>query len=176
MAEGTTTAEALPANPSLVGDRGIPSAWQLAGNAWPLSCGLGPLNATPTAPRLARIFTVMVVGDWGLPALAEDGELVASELTANVIHAATGPGRRPRHGGAGKLPVLWLRLLSDRARLQVEVWDNIPAARGVPTLRHADPDDESGRGLELVDAVSLDWGWEHQPGDGLKRVWALLGA
>jgi hypothetical protein len=176
MAEGTTTAEALPVNPSLVRDRDVPSAWQLAGHAWPLLCGLGPLSATSTAPRLARIFTVMAVDDWGLTALAEDGELVASELTANVIRAATGPGGRPRHGDAGKPPMLWLRLLSDRARLQVEVWDNIPAAQGVPALKHAGPDDESGRGLELVAAVSLDWGWEHQPGEGLKRVWALLGA
>jgi hypothetical protein len=141
----------------------------------PLLCGLGPLDAVSTAPRLARAFTVMVLDDWGLTALAEDGELVASELTANVIRAATGPSGRPHHGDAGGVPALWLRLLSDRARLQVEVWDNLPAAQGVPALRHADPDDESGRGLELVDAVSLDWGWEHQPAQGLKRVWALLG-
>jgi hypothetical protein len=176
MAEGTSTAAAPPVIPYFARDLRIPSAGRSAGDGWPLLCGLGPLNATSTAPRLVRTFTVMVVGEWGLTAFVEDGELVASELTADVIRAATGPGRGPRYGDAGKPPVLWLRLLSDRARLQVEVWDNIPAAQGVPALQHAGPDDESGRGLELVDAVSLDWGWEHQPDTGLKRVWALLGA
>jgi hypothetical protein len=176
MAEGTSTAAALPATLSLARDRCIPSAGQPAGDGWPLLCGLGPLSAMATAPRLARIFTVMVLGGWGLTALCEDGELVAGELTANVIRAAARSGGHPPHGDAGELPVMWVRLLSDGSRVQVEVWDNIPAARGVPALRHADPDEESGRGLELVDAVSLDWGWEHQPGEGLKRVWALLGA
>jgi hypothetical protein len=175
MAEGKSTAAVPLANPSLACDRGIPSARQPGADAWPLLCGLGPLSAVPTAARLARTFTVMVLDDWGLTALAEYGELVASELTANVIRAAAGPGGHPRHGDVGRLPVLWLRLLSDRARLQVEVWDNIPVAHGVPAPRHAGPDEESGRGLELVDAVSLDWGWEHQPGEGLKRVWAVLG-
>jgi anti-sigma regulatory factor (Ser/Thr protein kinase) len=175
MAEVTTTTEALPAIPYLLCDGGMSSALHHARNAWPLLCGLGPLSATPTAPRLARAFTVMVLNDWGLTALAEDGELVTSELTANVIRAAIEPGERARRGDAGKFPVMCVRLLSDRVRLQVEVWDNIPAAQGVPALRHADPDDETGRGLGIVNEISLDWGWEHQPGEGFKRVWALLG-
>jgi len=42
-------------------------------------------------------------------------------------------------------------------------------------LQHPEPEDESGRGLEMVDALSEDWGWENVPGGGGKRVWAMLG-
>ena len=41
-------------------------------------------------------------------------------------------------------------------------------------LRHAAPDAESGRGLEIVASLSIDWGWEQVPGMGGKRTWALL--
>ena len=49
-------------------------------SGWPLFAGLGPLGALPTVPRLARTFCVMVLGGWGLDSLAEDCELLASEL------------------------------------------------------------------------------------------------
>src|SRR5260370_40682922 len=80
---------------------------------WPLFCGLGPLGALPTAPRLARMFTVMVLAGWGLGAVAEDAEAVISELTTNVVDAATGPDGQPRHAESGRLPALWLRLRAD---------------------------------------------------------------
>jgi len=141
---------------------------------WPLFAGLGPLGALPTVPRLARTFCQMVLGGWGLDRLAEDCELVASELSANVVRAATGPDGQPGYDGHGRLPLLWLRLLSDRMRVRVEVWDNIPIDRGVPVLREAAITDESGRGLELISQLSQDWGWDHRPALHAKRVWALL--
>jgi hypothetical protein len=70
--------------------------------------------------------------------------------------------------------VLWLRLLSDRARLQLEVWDNLAPELGVPAERQAAATDETGRGLELVSALSQDWGWDVFPGNDAKRVWAVL--
>jgi hypothetical protein len=141
---------------------------------WPLSAGLGPLGALPTVPRLARAFTGLVLAGWGLSRLADDCELVVSELTANVIRAATGPDGQPRYDARGRPPVLWLRLLSDRARLRLEVWDNLAPELGVPIERQATATDETGRGLELVGALSLDWGWDVLPGDDAKRVWAVL--
>jgi hypothetical protein len=91
------------------------------------------------------------------------------------VQAAAGPDGRPRYD-AGRLPVLWLRLLSDRVRLRVEVWDDLPLSCGVPVRRQAGEDDESGRGLELVDALTKDWGWETVPSHYAKRVWATLAA
>jgi hypothetical protein len=139
-----------------------------------LFAGLGPLGALPTVPRLARAFTGLVLAGWGLGRLAGDCELIVSELTANVIRAATGPDGQPRYDAHGRLPVLWLRLLSGRAQLRLEVWDNLALELGVPIERQAAATDETGRGLELVGALSQDWGWEAQPGNDVKRVWAAL--
>jgi hypothetical protein len=118
----------------------------------------------------------VVVNGWGLAELADDCELVASELTSNVVRAAAGPDGHPCYDNGGRLALLWLRLLSDRARVRLEVWDTVPLARGVPLRRHAADDDESGRGLDLVRAISDDWGWDDQPAHCAKRVWALLPA
>lgn len=141
---------------------------------WSLSSNLGPLGALPTAPSLARGFATSVLETWGLGTLADTAELIASELTTNVVRAATDEGGKPRYDESGNLPLVWLRLLSDRMSLMIEVWDNIPDALGAPAIRHAAELDESGRGLEIVDMLSDEWGWESVPGWHGKRVWAVL--
>ena len=141
---------------------------------WSLSSNLGPLGALPTAPSLARGFASAVLEGWDMSMLADTTELIASELTTNVVQAATDPDGKPAYDDDGGLPLLWLRLLSDGAQLMIEVWDNLPAVFGAPVVQHADTDDESGRGLEMVDILSEDWGWEKVPGWDGKRVWALL--
>ena len=147
---------------------------QVPAPAWPLFAGLGPLGALPSAPRLARAFCVLVLAGWGLGDLAEDCELVASELTSNVIRAATGPDGHPRYDDQDRLPLLWLRLLADRTRARIEVWDNLALEVGEPAQRHAAATDESGRGLEIIADLSQDWGWDYIPSHAAKRVWALL--
>jgi hypothetical protein len=141
---------------------------------WPLISDLGPLGALPTAPRLARGFIGVVLTGWGMTGLVEVTELLVTELTTNVVRASTGVDGNPRYDKAGKLPLIWVRLLSDRSRLLVEVWDNLPEMLGAPAMRHAELAEESGRGLEMVDSLSEDWGWESVPGWTGKRVWALL--
>ena len=141
---------------------------------WSLSSNLGPLGALPTAPSLARGFVTSVLESWGMSMLADITELIASELTTNVVQAATDEDGKPRYDDAGSLPLVWLRLLSDRVQLLIEVWDNIPDVLGAPVVQHPDELDESGRGLEIVDTLSDEWGWEHVPGWNGKRVWAVL--
>lgn len=141
---------------------------------WPLSSDLGPLGALPTAPRLARGFTSVVLNGWHLDALVDMAELLVSELTTNVVEASTGPDGKPRYDDEGRLPLLWVRLLSDRSQVLIEVWDNLPKAFGAPTVQHAKWDDESGRGLEMIGTLSADWGWEPVPDWNGKRVWAVL--
>jgi hypothetical protein len=143
-------------------------------SGWPLFSGIGPLGALPTVPRLARTFCVLVLRGWGLDRLADDCELVASELSSNVVRAVTGPDGQPCYDERGRLPLLWLRLLSDHAQVRVECWDTVPLDAGMPSLRIAATTDESGRGLELVEGLSSDWGWDHQPAHHAKRVWAIL--
>lgn len=142
--------------------------------AWPLFAGLGPLGALPTAPKLARMFIKLVLPGWNMYDLADDCELIISELTSNVIRTATGPDGSPRYDIHGRLPVLWVRLLSDHLQLRVEVWDNLPPELGLPQPRRAAWDDVNGRGLDLVANLSLDWGWDRLPSHDAKRVWALL--
>jgi hypothetical protein len=141
---------------------------------WPLFAGLGPLGALPPVPRLARAFTALVLTSWGLGGLADDSKLIASELTSNVIRAATGEDGNPRYDADGRLPVLWLRMLSDRARLRLEVWDNLPPESGVPAERQAADTDEDGRGLAIIRELSQSWGWDPIPAHNAKRVWAVI--
>ena len=141
---------------------------------WLLSSDLGPLGALPTAPSLSRGFVNVTLGDWGLDGLAEVTELLVSELSTNVVRAATGPDGTPRYSDDGKLPLLWIRLLSDGSRLMIEVWDTVPTALGAPVTRHPEPEEESGRGLEIIEMLTEDWGWETVPGWSGKKVWATL--
>lgn len=146
---------------------------------WPLFSALGPIGALPTAPGLAREFTAMVLGGWDLARVNDLGDLTAlvvSELATNVVLLATGAGGSPLFQADGRLTELWLRLMSDRALLQIEVWDNLPASAGLPTLRHPGQEEEHGRGLALVDEFSHRWGYDQIPGLQAKSVWALLKA
>lgn len=143
---------------------------------WPLISELGPVGALPTAPRVARGFAGVVLSGWRLAGLIDITELLVSELATNVVEAATGPGGSPWYDAEGRLPVLWVRLLCDRSRLLIEVWDNLPEFLGAPTVRHAGWDDESGRGLAMIQEIAEDWGWEVAPDWKGKRVWAILPA
>jgi anti-sigma regulatory factor (Ser/Thr protein kinase) len=135
-----------------------------ASKRWPL-CSSLVLGALPTAPSCARLHAGAVLHEWGLADLAETAELVVSELMTNAVLAAT---ELPAHTRLG-LPTVHLRLLADNQRLVIEVWDHNPQA---PVAKQAEPEDESGRGLMLVDALCERWGSEAAPGWGGKVVWA----
>jgi anti-sigma regulatory factor (Ser/Thr protein kinase) len=141
---------------------------------WPLTSDLGPLGALPTVPRLARGFVRVTLSGWGLDALSEVTELLVSELSTNVVRASMNQDGSPRYAEDGKLPLLWIRLLCDPSRLIIEVWDTLPTALGAPVTRHPEPDEESGRGLEIIESLADDWGWETVPGWTGKKVWAAL--
>jgi hypothetical protein len=141
---------------------------------WPLTSDLGPVGALPTVPRLARGFVSVTLSGWGLDALVDVTELLVSEMSSNVVRASMNPDGSLRYGADGKLPLLWIRLFSDRFTLIIEVWDTLPTALGAPVTRHPDPDEESGRGLEIIETLAEDWGWETVRGWTGKKVWAAL--
>ncbi|MFD4525422.1 ATP-binding protein [Streptomyces sp. NPDC058470] len=95
-----------------------------------------------------------------LGAPCADVQICATELVANVI----------RHIGEGT-PVRVRVIRADGARIRVEVTD--PDPRALPVLLCATGDDESGRGLALLDALTLRWGVER--GAVGKTVWWELG-
>jgi anti-sigma regulatory factor (Ser/Thr protein kinase) len=131
-----------------------------AGTAAHLSSALefAPL---PTAVPCARLHTVHVLHEWGLRELAEDAALIVSELITNAIDASVMLPERP--------PVA-LRLLATGASLVIEAWDQSPLDL---ETRQADADDECGRGLAVVAALSTRWGTE-RTGYRRKVVWAEL--
>ena len=138
-------------------------------DSWPLSTSL-PLGALPGATPCARLHARAVLSEWGLGELAEAAELIVSELVTNAVRASTAPDGHPRYDGAG-MPVVVLRMASDRIKLMIEVWDVIP---GSPAAARPGPDDESGRGLMLVAAQCDRWSWQTVPGWPGKVVWAEL--
>jgi anti-sigma regulatory factor (Ser/Thr protein kinase) len=115
----------------------------------------------PTAVPCARLHAVHVLHEWGLRDLAGDAEMIVSELITNAIEASTLLPERP--------PVS-LRLLLTGKSLVIEVWDHSPLDL---EPREADADDECGRGLTVVAALSDRWGWE-RTGHDRKVVWAEL--
>ena len=123
------------------------------------------LAALPTAPSCARLHAAAVLHEWGLGVLTETVELVTSELVTNATLAAT---ELPAHVYVG-LPTVHLRLLADKHGVVIEVWDANPHP---PAPQQAAPDEESGRGLMLVDALCERWGSETMPGWIGKVVWA----
>jgi len=93
--------------------------------------------------------------------VADTAELLLSELVTNSLqHAYAPPGRE-----------IGLRFATYDGRLRVEVAD---ANDTRPVLRQATAEDERGRGLALVQALSERWGCcPRRHGIG-KATWAEL--
>ncbi|GAA3819430.1 SpoIIE family protein phosphatase [Streptomyces phyllanthi] len=111
------------------------------------------LGGVEAAPR-ARAFASGVLTSWRFPPELHDlGVLAASELVANSLQHGTPPMR--------------LRLRRTDRRLIVEVTDGDDH---LPRRRHAEPADESGRGIAIVATIASAWGCRRAPGGG-KAVW-----
>ncbi len=123
------------------------------------ACALG---AGAQSGRTARKFTRSTLKEWGLASLADDAEAIVGEFVANAVsHAA-------RSAESGQ--PLGLRLLRRTGEVMCAVLDPSDIA---PVLRMPDRNDEAGRGLQMVDALSDVWGWSPVTGRG-KAVWAIL--
>jgi anti-anti-sigma factor len=114
------------------------------------------LAATPAAPSQARELLVEACRDWRLPAeLADNAEVVATELVSNAV----------RHAG-GDLTVS-VALGNEFMHVSVRDGSPVPPARQIP-----DPYHGGGRGLILIDAFAAAWGTTLVAGG--KVVWATL--
>ncbi|MFE6284739.1 ATP-binding protein [Streptomyces sp. NPDC057877] len=114
--------------------------------------------AEPGAVRAARGVVRRQLHGWDLDCVGDLAALLVSELVTNALRHATGPIGvrlvRPDRGGGVLL---------------VEVSDPLPDP---PRERVARPEDESGRGLQLVASTSRRWGT--RPGETGKTVWFEL--
>jgi anti-sigma regulatory factor (Ser/Thr protein kinase) len=100
------------------------------------------LESSPGAPAQARRLCDAACREWQLPLLLADCRLLVSELVTNAVVHGSGP--------------IALDLQHDDGALRVSVMDgHVAAGRDA---RAAQVDDESGRGLAIVDAVARTWG------------------
>lgn len=113
--------------------------------------------ATESSVTTARKDTRRTVGH---TPLAYTVELVVSELVTNALHHGSAPGDE-----------IELSLELGEIGVMVRVWD-----RGVSvwdgTVSGGESDEESGRGLGIVAALSAKFG--HDVRDDGQTVWALL--
>jgi anti-sigma regulatory factor (Ser/Thr protein kinase) len=87
--------------------------------------------------------------------MAEVAMLLTSELVTNAIVHAQSP--------------LTVAVALENQRVRVAVSDQ---SDSIPVRSKTTPSDESGRGLQLVDALARSWGVE--PAAGGKAVWFEL--
>ncbi|MFF7069265.1 ATP-binding protein [Streptomyces pseudovenezuelae] len=116
------------------------------------------LSPTPRGARLGRLLAAEQLRSWGIP--LDPARQIVAELAANAATHGRVSGRDFR---------LTLYVVADT--LRIEVTDTHGDLR--PCLQEPAPDDESGRGLLLVDALADRWG----TAPGLcprKTVWAEL--
>ncbi|WP_170026386.1 ATP-binding protein [Actinomadura oligospora] len=112
-------------------------------------------EADLSAAGKARRRVGEVLRGWGHGELEDDAALCVSELVTNALNC-----------GATDIRVL-VEWHTD-VMVEVAVWDDGP---GCPELQDPDESCETGRGLGIVQALSVSWG-KHGSPDGGKTVWA----
>ncbi|MEV8318284.1 ATP-binding protein [Streptomyces sp. NPDC059900] len=124
-------------------------------------CAEWDFPADPGAVRTARAVVRKQLGAWGLAALGDVTVLLVSELVTNSLRHASGP-----------IGVRLVRPAGPSGILLVEVSDPLPDP---PLERDAAPDDEGGRGIQLVARASRRWGTRQgTAGKTGKTVWFEL--
>jgi hypothetical protein len=107
--------------------------------------------------RSARKFVATALHGWDLDHLSEVACLLTSELAANAVSHA---------GTMYRLVVEW-----KASQLRIQVIDRSPV---LPRQLSASVDQDSGKGLVLVEALAAGWG-TRRAGEG-KSVWFALNA
>jgi anti-sigma regulatory factor (Ser/Thr protein kinase) len=109
----------------------------------------------PQSVPAARRFATSVLSGASQETL-EAVELMVSELATNCI----------RHTDSG----FDLTVIRNGQDIRVEATDH---AGGTPTMRSPEPTDPSGRGLKIIDMLSVRWGVQSEPFVG-KTVWFTI--
>lgn len=134
---------------------------RLSGDERPDAAEVFSLPAAPASVGVARRIVGDLLSGWGVGREAYDNAvLVTSELVTNAL-AHTASER------------IVCRLRITRGKLHLEVEDQ---KRGwtLPARRRPGPEEQGGRGLLLVGALSTDWGVRDTADGSGRIVWAVL--
>jgi anti-sigma regulatory factor (Ser/Thr protein kinase) len=135
------------------------------------------MPATAAAPGFTRTLMERRLKKWGYSHILGDATLVATEMVTNAMKATPGEAIR--------FLCRW-----ENEGVYIAVWDSSPE-RPAPvrdlavTLDDLDLsedgfDENGGRGLHIIDALAVEWGYRPDPVDtetgrpGGKWVWARL--
>jgi anti-sigma regulatory factor (Ser/Thr protein kinase) len=121
------------------------------------------LDPKPAAAAEARKLTREWLARWDRDDLTEPAQIIASEIVTNAVQHIP-------PGSAGLAIIYAIHATPDA--LRITVWDIGP---GQPRPVHPHADDETGRGLLLVNHLTGgNWGWRATPKSGGKVVYAVL--
>ncbi|WP_405812138.1 ATP-binding protein [Streptomyces sp. NBC_01520] len=123
-------------------------------------------SSTPRGARLARHLAGERLDAWGVPYGSDAHDaltLTVAELSSNAVRHGHVSGRDFR-----------LRLTAEGAAIRVEVTDTRGERLPAVTESAASADQDGGRGLLLVAALTDRWGWYPCADGPGKTVWAVL--
>ncbi|MER7767152.1 PAS domain S-box protein [Kitasatospora sp. NPDC096140] len=123
--------------------------------AAPLATATTDLPTVPSSVGEARVFLTKTLTTWGCAERTDDACLLLSEILTNSVQHGQGP--------------IELLLRRTSTELTVEIGDR---SSQLPHPRLATSDEESGRGLIIVDALADGWGV--RPSGSGKTIWFTL--
>jgi Histidine kinase-like ATPase domain len=128
------------------------------------------LAAVPAAAGCSRQLIRLTLDRWGLVRMTGDAEMVVSELTTNAVQATRLTDPKAKWNDVRNLATIHVRLLMFDTAIVIEVWDRYSVA---PASQDVTGEEEAGRGLSIVAALSAEWNYFLAPQGG-KVVWAEL--
>jgi anti-sigma regulatory factor (Ser/Thr protein kinase) len=120
------------------------------------------LASDPAQVGITRCLVRAALEYRGLGHYASEDEIIASELVTNAIQHASSADPDSKIG-------VTLMRVWDQEAISVVVTDSSPVP---PVKRETTTRSEHGRGLQVVEALSAHWGWNHER--GRKAVYAVL--
>jgi anti-sigma regulatory factor (Ser/Thr protein kinase) len=129
------------------------------------------MPALVSSVACSRLFVRQVCVSWRVDQeQINDATLLTSELVSNAIIASGVTEPSPvQDSRQSDVELIGMRLVDLGHSLVIEVWDTSPRS---PKLTQPSLEAEHGRGLQLVDALSIRWG--HYTRDDGKVVWCQL--
>jgi anti-sigma regulatory factor (Ser/Thr protein kinase) len=116
----------------------------------------------PGQVSMARCLVQAALDYCGLEHHADNAKIITSELVTNAMqHASPDP--------AEKIGVTLMRIWGEEEAVAVVVTDSSPTP---PVRLNTTADSTHGRGLQVVEALSVHWGWHSEVGG--KAVYAVL--